>query len=330
MKQIHFYRPKEPYGEFSNFSPHPIELDGKVWPTSEHYFQAQKFGGTEHEERIRLAKSPMVAAAIGRNRDLPLRRDWERVKEDVMRTALKAKFTQHPTLRELLLSTRKAEVVEHTPRDRYWGDGGNGRGKNRLGELLNGIARATLRGRLKMRWFLKQNNILDEPADALICSANVHLTLSGGVGADLLARYGNRMQEALQQIVRERTPHCVQRGEIIPYAGPEIPYKSVLHAVAINGWYESTPAIVTDVTRRALQMAAEKGASKVALTALATGFGRLTLAEFAQAINPLREENVPPIEEVIICLLLDFEVAELARHVPGINQVPPITRPSTN
>ena len=144
MKRIHFYRPTEPYGEFSNFSPHPIELGGKRWPTSEHYFQAQKFAGTPHEERIRLAKSPMIAATLGRRRDLPLRRDWETVKEDVMRAALRAKFTQHPALRDLLLRTRKAELVEHTPRDRYWGDGGNGRGKNRLGQLLMEL-RAQLR-----------------------------------------------------------------------------------------------------------------------------------------------------------------------------------------
>jgi hypothetical protein len=136
MKRINFYRPKDSYGEFSNFSPHPIEVAGKVWPTSEHYFQAQKFAGTEHEERVRLAKSPMVAATLGRNRDLPLRRDWEQVKENVMLTALRAKFTRHPALHELLLGTGKAELVEHTINDKYWGDGGDGRGKNRLGHLL--------------------------------------------------------------------------------------------------------------------------------------------------------------------------------------------------
>jgi hypothetical protein len=137
MKTIYFYRPKDSHGEFSNFSPYPIEVDGKVWPTSEHYFQAQKFAGTEHEERIRLAKSPMMAATVGRDRNLPLRRDWEKVKEQVMLKALRAKFTQHAALRELLLGTRKAELVEHTVNDRYWGDGGeNGRGKNRLGHLL--------------------------------------------------------------------------------------------------------------------------------------------------------------------------------------------------
>jgi len=136
MNPIQFYRVSEPYGEFSNFSPHPFDLKGKVWPTAEHYFQAQKFAGTEHEDLVRLAKSPMVAARMGRSRERPLRQDWETAKEDIMREALLVKFTQHPALRSLLLSTGEAELIEHTKNDRFWGDGGNGNGKNRLGQLL--------------------------------------------------------------------------------------------------------------------------------------------------------------------------------------------------
>lgn len=111
---IRFYNLKDEYGEFSNFSPHPIEIDGKTWPTSEHYFQAQKFVGTKHEEEIRLAKSPMTAAKMGRDRTKPLRADWETVKDNIMTEALKAKFTQHPTLKNLLLNTKDAYIVEHT------------------------------------------------------------------------------------------------------------------------------------------------------------------------------------------------------------------------
>src|SRR3954468_6227644 len=114
MKQIRFYQVNERYGEFSNFSPYPIELKGVTWPTTEHYFQAQKFVGTEHEEAIRLAKSPMVAARMGRSRERPLRSDWEMVKDEVMRAALRAKFGKYPALRTLLLSTGDAELVEHT------------------------------------------------------------------------------------------------------------------------------------------------------------------------------------------------------------------------
>src|SRR5437764_1359034 len=126
MNRILFYRVNEPYGEFSNFAPYPIELKGKVWPTSEHYFQAQKFAGTEHEEAVRLANSPMVAARIGRSRKRTLRVDWETTKDDIMREALRAKFTQHPALRSLLLATGDAQLVEHTTNDRYWADGGDG------------------------------------------------------------------------------------------------------------------------------------------------------------------------------------------------------------
>jgi N-glycosidase YbiA len=144
MKTIRFYRLNEPYGELSNFSPHPINLKGQVWPTTEHYFQSQKFGGTEYEAVIRSAQSPMIAARLGRSRAHPLRGDWESVKEGIMREALQAKFTQHPSLRSLLLHTGDAELIEHTRNDKYWADGGDGSGKNRLGHLLMEL-RAQLR-----------------------------------------------------------------------------------------------------------------------------------------------------------------------------------------
>jgi N-glycosidase YbiA len=144
MKRILFYRVSEPYGEFSNFALYPFDLKGKTWPTSEHYFQAQKFAGTDYEEAVRLAESPMTAAAMGRSRDRMLRLGWECVKDDIMREALRAKFTQHPQLQALLHATGDAELVEHTTNDRYWADGGDGGGRNRLGQLLMEL-RAQLR-----------------------------------------------------------------------------------------------------------------------------------------------------------------------------------------
>jgi N-glycosidase YbiA len=107
-----------------------------IWPTSEHYFQGQKFAGTEHEEAIRTTPSPMIAARMGRDRKRPLRPDWESVKEEVMLAAVRAKFSQHPPLAALLRSTDNALLVEHTKNDYYWGDGGGGSGQNRLGALL--------------------------------------------------------------------------------------------------------------------------------------------------------------------------------------------------
>jgi N-glycosidase YbiA len=133
---INFYGVNDEYGCFSNFSRHRIFLKGKSWFTTEHYFQAMKFEGEPDETEIRLAKSPMIAARMGRSRKRPLRRDWESVKERIMLEALRAKFTQHDDLRAILLATGDAKLVEHTVNDRYWGDGGDGSGKNRLGILL--------------------------------------------------------------------------------------------------------------------------------------------------------------------------------------------------
>ena len=133
---INFYSTTGEYGCFSNFSRHPITLKGKRWPTSEHYFQAQKFAGTEHEEEVRKCKTAREAANMGRSRKLPLRRDWEGVKDQIMLEAVRAKFTQHEDLKEILLGTGDAKLVEHTENDSYWADGGDGSGKNRLGQIL--------------------------------------------------------------------------------------------------------------------------------------------------------------------------------------------------
>ncbi len=133
---IEFYSTTGDYGCFSNFSRHSIFLKKKRWPTSEHYFQAQKFAGEPDEEEIRTTAKPAQAASMGRDRKRPLRRDWESVKEQVMLDALRAKFTQHDDLKAILIGTGDAVLVEHTVNDSYWGDGGDGSGRNRLGQLL--------------------------------------------------------------------------------------------------------------------------------------------------------------------------------------------------
>ena len=142
---IYFYHQNEkPYGCFSNFSPHGFDLDGAWWPTSEHYFQAQKFAGTPHVETVRLAPTPMAAANVGRDRSLPLRADWDQVKDDVMRRAVLQKFAAHPDIRAILLGTGDETLVEKTTSDYYWGIGTQGGGKNMLGQILMEV-RETLR-----------------------------------------------------------------------------------------------------------------------------------------------------------------------------------------
>jgi len=151
-EEIRFYSVGDEFGEFSNFAPYPIKLDGKRWPTSEHYFQAHKFLDAAVRERIRRTASPMEAAKLGRSRKLRLRSDWEAVKVSIMQKAVQAKFDQHADLAALLLGTHDARLIEHAPDDAFWGDGGDGSGRNMLGQILMQLRDELRRsGRLAMR-----------------------------------------------------------------------------------------------------------------------------------------------------------------------------------
>ena len=123
MKEIKFYKVHDEYGFMSNFAPYPFSDGSKIWPTSEHYFQAQKFLVPEIQEKIRQIASPMDAALEGRNRQNPLRSDWEEIKDGVMLQALRMKFSQNPEIAKELLATRDAIIIEHTQNDAYWAVG---------------------------------------------------------------------------------------------------------------------------------------------------------------------------------------------------------------
>lgn len=82
------------------------------------------------------APTPDDAFDRGNERTHPLREDWQDVKESVMRAGLTLKFNQNPDLKAKLLATGNRKIVEHTVNDSYWGDGGDGSGKNRLGFIL--------------------------------------------------------------------------------------------------------------------------------------------------------------------------------------------------
>ncbi|KAG4922522.1 hypothetical protein JHK84_051365 [Glycine max] len=148
---IFFYKTWDPYGAFSNFSPHPIQMpdengDYVTWMSVEHYYQAHKFIGVDDPlaqdcvEMIKSAKSPEEAARIGRSmqkqKPYLIRSDWDNIKIDVMYRALKCKFSIYPHLNSMLLSTAGSVLVEASPHDLFWGGGRDGEGLNYLGRLL--------------------------------------------------------------------------------------------------------------------------------------------------------------------------------------------------
>ena len=137
MTTIEFNSKSEAYTELSNFHWSPFLLDDKMWPTVEHYFQAQKFpADPELQERIREAKSALSAKRLGRTKTMAFRNDWNTIRDNVMYTGIKAKFQQNPVLATLLAGTGRAWLIEKASRESYWGSGPNGCGKNKTGHIL--------------------------------------------------------------------------------------------------------------------------------------------------------------------------------------------------
>lgn len=119
----------------SNFWAAPIFCteDGILYPTAEHWFQAHKTENRHERLKIAAATTPGRAKRMGRQ--VQLRSDWEEVKLNVMRTALREKF-KIPDLCKALLATGDAILIEgNTWNDTFWGVC-RGRGENHLGQLL--------------------------------------------------------------------------------------------------------------------------------------------------------------------------------------------------
>jgi ribA/ribD-fused uncharacterized protein len=148
-QEIRFYRASEkPYGAFSNLYRREIEFEGERFATSEHAYQAGKPRKPEVKAWLMAAPSPSLLAMAAHGLYYwDVSPGWSQKKFDRMRGVLRAKFTQHQDLRDLLLSTGTARLIETATVDnevnRLWGEV-NGKGKNMLGELLMEL-RAQLR-----------------------------------------------------------------------------------------------------------------------------------------------------------------------------------------
>lgn len=111
---------------FSQWYPAPFEVDGRRYPTAEHYMMAEKaalFGDDEHREQILAAGSPSAAKALGRQVRGFRDETWVEARSAIVVRANLAKFSQNAELGTFLAGTKKRVLVEASPKDRIWGIG---------------------------------------------------------------------------------------------------------------------------------------------------------------------------------------------------------------
>jgi len=130
---IFFWTRHDEHGYCSNFYGSPIEVNGKTYPTVEHFYQASKTLVPEEKEMIKNLPTPKEAKFAGYH--VTLRPYWDDIKYNIMLVGLRAKFTQHEDLRMKLLSTGSSILHENSPWDIYWGYA-KGKGLDMLGKAL--------------------------------------------------------------------------------------------------------------------------------------------------------------------------------------------------
>jgi hypothetical protein len=133
---------------FSNDAKQTVEIAGTTYPTVTHYVGSMEALESKNDtinEKIMKAASAKAAKAYLKK--LSKNETWETKKDQVMRDAIRAKFTQHPDLRTKLLDTGKRPIGFADARDIYWGIGtsmdtdkaklaSKWRGLNKLGKML--------------------------------------------------------------------------------------------------------------------------------------------------------------------------------------------------
>jgi len=149
---------------------------------------------------------------------------------------------------------------------------------------------------------VKIGDVLDEVADVLIATANPWLNLSGGVNGAILLRGGQDVQDELHAHLRAIGKAAVEAGAVVQTCPGPLRVKHILHAVAIDPFYNSSRETVRLTLERALTMAQALDARTVAMPALATGYGRLSMQEFAAALCQATAANWPPIEQLRVVL----------------------------
>jgi ribA/ribD-fused uncharacterized protein len=138
---------------FSTMYEAPFQVDGVTFPTLEHYVQwskAKMFGDAATEAKILKTKTAKAVKTLGDKVKDAKEEEWDKKKDEVMRTGLKAKFMQHPELRTKLAETKDRPIGEANARDKYWAIGTSAEtskakdpskwpGKNVLGKMLEAL-----------------------------------------------------------------------------------------------------------------------------------------------------------------------------------------------
>ena len=146
-------------------------------------------------------------------------------------------------------------------------------------------------------------DVLDAAADVLISTSNPWLNMSGGVNGAIREREHSIQPELrahLESVGESAIPAC----SVVRTSAGDLPFSHIIHAVAIDPFYDSSHQIVADTLTAAFNLAVSLDAKTIAMPTLATGYGPITIDVFARAFADAVVGRFP-IETVTIVVRSD-------------------------
>jgi O-acetyl-ADP-ribose deacetylase (regulator of RNase III) len=169
---------------------------------------------------------------------------------------------------------------------------------------------------------IRQGDIVDTVADAIVFSTNEHLFLSGGAGASLLGKHGKPLQQVMDRALAASGAKIAHRGSIFEIA-PEETWGRMFAVVAANGFYETscedTEAALREVLRRCSEI---EGVKTVSITALGTGYGNMEIEDFVALFCETEiPEPLASLELVIHSELFFREACQINEQLGSLAEV---------
>ncbi|TWU51978.1 macro domain-containing protein [Rubripirellula reticaptiva] len=166
-----------------------------------------------------------------------------------------------------------------------------------------------------MKINIQVGDVLKVAADVLISTANPWLNLSGGVNGAILSAVGPTIQDELHAYLKSHAISAVPAGTVVRSRAGNLPFDCILHAVAIDPFYDSSIELVRKTVVSALDLAIRAGAKTISTPTLATGYGPMAIADFGTAVAPLADN--PKFDEISFTIVVRSEdhLSELANAI---------------
>jgi O-acetyl-ADP-ribose deacetylase (regulator of RNase III) len=124
--------------------------------------------------------------------------------------------------------------------------------------------------------------------------------MSGGVNGAILARGGQSIQSELRNHLAAAGVKSLAAGTVVQSTAGPLPFQHILHAIAIDPFYDSSPELIRTVLESAFAAARTLGAQSISMPTLATGYGHLTVEEFAEVFATVTRKDWSPLTSIRI------------------------------